>query len=57
MGTNISDLIQVGLGKNIENDNVCPNINFDTHDGIQLDLDEECSWYFENKNKSFEHFE
>jgi len=44
--------LKVGLSKNIENDNVCPNINFDTENGIKLDLDEECSWDFENRTRN-----
>jgi hypothetical protein len=46
MGTNMTDILRIGLGKDVENHNVCPNINFNTDSGIKLDLDPECSWDF-----------
>ena len=52
MGTNISEIVQMGLSKVKQDVNVCPIINYDTEDGIKLDLDEECSWNWENRSQS-----
>tara|TARA_B110000285_G_C14965206_1_gene533729 strand:+ start:731 stop:934 length:204 start_codon:yes stop_codon:yes gene_type:complete len=52
MGTNMTDILRIGLGRDVENHNVCPNINFNTDSGIKLDLDPECSWDFKNKTIS-----
>ena len=44
MGTNISEIVELGLSKVAEDVNVCPNINYDSKNGIKLDLDPECTW-------------
>ena len=49
MGTNMTELVKVGLSKDTVNDQVCPTLNFNTKDGIKLDLDEECSWDFTDR--------
>ena len=50
MGTNISEIVEIGLSKVNKDVNVCPIINYDTKDGIKLDLDEECSWKWDKMN-------
>ena len=47
MGTNISEIVELGLSKVAEDVNICPNINYDSKNGIKLDLDPECSWNWE----------
>jgi len=43
-GSNMTELLEIGVQRFDENNNMCPNVMHDTYNGIKLDLEPGCSW-------------